>query len=43
MVLPTEFFNQWDPDFSVVFKLIELEGVNDVTQIASDHVIFKFG
>jgi hypothetical protein len=37
MVLATKFLHQGYPDFPVMLKLLELERVNDVTQIAGDH------
>jgi hypothetical protein len=37
MVFSTESFNQWNPDFPVVLKFMELERVDGVTQIAGNH------
>jgi hypothetical protein len=36
VVLATELLNQWDPHLPVRFKLLELERVENVTEVTGD-------
>jgi hypothetical protein len=38
MMITTEFFDEWYPEFPVVFKLSEFVRIDYVTYIASNHV-----
>ncbi len=41
MMFSAEFINERNPYFPVVLKFFEFEWVNYVTQVASDHGIYK--
>jgi len=39
VVFTTEFLNEWYPKLCIMLKFLELERINDITQIARDHSI----